>query len=162
MTLARQLASEGHDITLIDKDDLILEEAVEQMDSISICGNCASMDILLTAGVANADLVIAATNADEVNLLCCMTSHGINPNIHTIARVRSPEYTEQSMTMPETFPLSLTVDPEKQAVENLLGGSSPLCLLRRAFSPGGRFCVYGGFFVLIIHGFWCMITVYFD
>lgn len=137
LTLAQQLISEGHDITLIDRDNLVLEEAVEQMDSIAICGNCASKDILLTAGVEHADLVIAATNADEVNLLCCMTAHGIKPSIHTIARIRNPEYTEQIMTMPETFPLSLTVNPEKQAaieIERLL--KYPGFLRRDTFAKG--------------------------
>ena len=137
LTLARQLISEGHDITLIDKDNLILEEAVEQMDAIAVCGNCASKDILLTAGAEHADLVIAATNADEVNLLCCMTAHGISPSIHTIARIRNPEYTEQIMTMPETFPLSLTVNPEKQAaieIERLL--KYPGFLRRDTFAKG--------------------------
>ena len=123
LTLGRQLSSEGHDITLIDSDSLVLEEAVEQFDALAVCGNCASRDILLTAGVEKADLVIAATNADEVNLLCCMTAHGINPKLHTIARIRNPEYTEQIMTMPEVFPLSMTVNPENQAaieIERLL------------------------------------------
>lgn len=56
-----------------------------------------------------------ATNAYEVNLLCCMTAHGINSGLHTIARIRNPEYADQIATMPEVFPLSLTVNPEKQA-----------------------------------------------
>ena len=119
LTLARQLASEGHDITLIDRDQLILEEAVERFESMAVCGNCASKDVLLQAGVEEADLVIAATNADEVNLLCCMTAHGIRSQIHTIARIRSPEYAEQVATMPEIFPLSMTVNPEKQAAEEI-------------------------------------------
>ena len=137
LTLARQLIAEGHDITLIDNNNLVLEEAVEQIDAIAVCGNCASKDILLTAGVKHTDLVIAATNADELNLLCCLTAHGINPNVHTIARIRNPEYAEQIMTMPETFPLSLTVNPEKQAaieIERLL--KYPGFLRRDTFAKG--------------------------
>ena len=137
LTLARQLVSEGHDITLIDNDSLILEEAVEQFDAMAVCGNCASRDILTQAGVEKANLVIAATNADEVNLLCCMTAHGLNTNIHTIARIRNPEYAEQVMTLPEVFPLSLTVNPEKQAaleIERLL--KFPGFLRRDTFAKG--------------------------
>jgi len=137
LTLARQLASEGHDITLIDKDPLLLEEAVERIEAMAVCGNCASKDVLLQAGCAKAELVIAVTNADEVNLLCCMTAHGINPGIHTIARIRSPEYAVQVMTMPEVFPLSLTVNPEKQAameIERLL--KFPGFLRRDTFAKG--------------------------
>ena len=137
LALARQLVAEGHDITLIDSNNLVLEEAVEQFDTLAVCGNCASADILVTAGVKTADLVIAATNADEVNLLCCMTAHGINPKIHTIARVRNPEYAEQIMTMPEVFPLSMTVNPEKQAaieIQRLL--KYPGFLRRDTFAKG--------------------------
>lgn len=137
MTLARQLAAEGHSITLIDNAPQVLEEALVQFDAISLCGNCASKDILLQAGIRSADLVIAVTNADEVNLLCCMTAHGINPNIHTIARIRNPEYADQIVTMPEVFPLSLTVNPEKQAaveIERLL--KYPGFLRRDTFAKG--------------------------
>lgn len=137
LTLARQLAAEGHNITLIDKNRAILEEAVEQFDAMAVCGNCASKEVLLSAGVLEAELVIAATNADEVNLLCCMTAHGINQDVHTIARIRNPEYAEQVMTMPEVFPLSLTVNPEKQAaieIQRLL--RYPGFLRRDTFAKG--------------------------
>ena len=115
LTLARQLIAEGHDLTLIDTDTRVLESALEQYDAMAVCGNCASKDILLQAGAEKADLLIAATDADELNLLCCMTAHGIGRRIHTIARIRRPEYAEQVMTMPDIFPLSLTVNPEKRA-----------------------------------------------
>lgn len=137
LTLGRQLASEGHDITLIDRDRQLLEEAVEQFEAMSVCGNCASKEILLRAGANATDLLIAVTDADEVNLLCCMTAHGIHPRIHTIARIRRPEYEEQVMTMPEIFPLSMTVNPEKQAameIERLL--KYPGFLRRDTFAKG--------------------------
>ncbi len=137
MTLARQLAAEGHNITLIDNSPRVLEEVLVQFDAISLCGNCASKDVLLQAGVGSADLMIAVTNADEINLLCCMTAHGINPKLHTIARIRNPEYADQIMTMPEVFPLSLTVNPEKQAaveIERLL--KYPGFLRRDTFAKG--------------------------
>lgn len=137
LTLARQLVNEGHNITLIDRNSLVLEEATEQFDALAVCGNCASLDVLTTAGVKSAELVIAMTDADELNLLCCMTAHGINPKIHTIARIRNPEYSEQIMTMPEVFPLSMTVNPEKQAaieIQRLL--KYPGFLHRDTFAKG--------------------------
>ncbi|MGN1081725.1 MAG: NAD-binding protein, partial [Acutalibacteraceae bacterium] len=114
-TLTRQLSSEGHDITIIDSDPAVLETSIERYDVMSVQGNCASMDILRQAGVEQADLLIATTNADEINLLCCMTAHSINPKLHTIARIRSPEYAEQIYSMRDIFALSLTINPEKQA-----------------------------------------------
>lgn len=137
-TLARQLAAEGHDLTLIDRDNRILETAVEQYDAIAVAGNCASKEVLLRAGVDKADLLIAATNADELNLLCCMTGHGINRKLHTIARIRDPEYADQVMTMQDVFPVSMTVNPERQAaleIERLLKFPG---FLRRDFFAKGR------------------------
>ena len=102
-TLAKQLAAEGHDLTLIDVKNQVLETIVEQFDAMGVCGNCASMEVLKSAGIQEMDLVIAVTNADEVNLLCCLTAHGLNPKVHTIARIRDPEYAEQIMTMRKVF-----------------------------------------------------------
>ena len=136
-TLAKQLASEGHDLTLIDEKNYILESTVEQFDAMGVNGNCASMEVLKSAGIEEMDLVIAVTNADEVNLLCCLTAHGLNPKVHTIARIRDPEYAEQIMTMREVFPLSMTVNPEKRAaqeIERLL--KFPGFLRRESFAKG--------------------------
>lgn len=137
LTLAQQMIKEGHNITLVDTDSRILESAVERYDAMGVCGNSASKEVLLQAGIESADLVIAVTDADEVNLLCCMTAHGLNPNLHTIARIRSPQYAEQVVTMPDVFPLSLTVNPEKRAaleIERLL--QFPGFLHRDTFAKG--------------------------
>ncbi len=137
MTLARQLAAEGHNLTIIDQRSQVLETAVERFDAIGITGNCASKEVLERAGISEAELVIAATGADELNLLCCMTAHGMNPNVHTIARVRNPDYADQIVTMPEVFPLSLTFNPERQAaqeIERLL--RFPGFLRRDTFAKG--------------------------
>ncbi len=137
VTLARQLAAEGHNLTLIDQDSKVLDTVMERYDAITVAGNCASREVLQKAGIDEAELVIAATGADEVNLLCCMTAHGMNPNVHTIARIRNPAYTDQVMTMRNVFPLSLTVNPEKQAameIERLL--RFPGFLRRESFAKG--------------------------
>ena len=118
-TLTRLLCAEGHDLTIIDRDSQLLEATQEQFDVIAVHGNCAAMDTLLQAGAKDADLLIAVTNADEVNLLCCTTAHGLNPKLHTIARIRNPEYTEQMFTMQHIFGLSMAINPEKQAATEI-------------------------------------------
>lgn len=136
-TLTRQLSAEGDDITLIDANPKVLESSEERYDVMVVQGNCASMDVLLQAGVKDADLLIAVAGADEINLLCCMTAHGLNPMLHTIARVRNPEYSEQIFKMRDMFALSLTVNPEKQAaveIERLL--RYPGFLKRDTFAKG--------------------------
>ena len=136
-TLTRQLSSEGYDLTLIDTNTAVLERTMTAYDVMAVQGNCATMSVLHQAGVEDADLLIAVTNADEVNLLCCMTAHTMNPKLHTIARIRNPEYTDQIYRMRSSFGLSLTVNPEKQAaveIQRLL--KYPGFLRRETFAKG--------------------------
>ena len=136
-TLTRQLSAEGHNITLIDKNSRVLNAGMERYDVMAIQGNCASMEVLKEAGIAGADLLIAATNADEINMLCCTTAHGLNPKIHTIGRIRNPEYTEQIFALQDIFGLSMSINPEKQAaaeIEKLL--KFPGFLRRDVFAKG--------------------------
>lgn len=135
--LTRQLSAEGHDITVIDSNAEVLQQSVERYDVISVHGNCASMHVLQQAGAKDADLLIAATNADEVNLLCCTTAHALNPKLHTIARIRNPEYTEQIYRMRDVFGLSMVINPENQAateIDRLL--KYPGFLRRDTFAKG--------------------------
>ncbi|MBQ2927355.1 MAG: Trk system potassium transporter TrkA [Oscillospiraceae bacterium] len=135
--LTRQLSSEGHNITVIDSDSNVLQSSIERYDVISVHGNCASMEVLQQAGVKDAELLIAATNADEVNLLCCTTAHALNQKLHTIARIRNPEYTEQIYRMRDVFGLSMVINPENQAaveIDRLL--KYPGFLRRDTFAKG--------------------------
>ncbi len=113
-TIANELSDEGHDITIIDSNSKVLEEAISKYDVIGVVGNSASKDVLEEANVQNMDIFIAATSADEVNLLSTITAHSLNENIHTIARIRNPEYAKQAYDMRDVFSLSLVVNPEKQ------------------------------------------------
>lgn len=135
--LTKQLSAEGYDLTLIDADPEVLESTESRYDVMSVQGNCASMETLERAGIRETDLLIAVTNADEVNLLCCMTAHGMNPDIHTIARIRNPEYNDQIFKMRNLFALSMMINPERQAaveIERLL--KYPSFLKRDTFAKG--------------------------
>ena len=136
-TLVRHLSSEGHNLTIIDSNTGILDSSMERYDVFGVLGNCASMSVLQQAGVMDADLLIAATNLDEINLLCCTTAHSMNPALHTIARIRNPEYTQQIYEMRNIFGLSMAINPEKQAareIEHLL--KFPGFLRRDIFAKG--------------------------
>ena len=135
--LTRQLTTEGHNITVIDSNAKVLEASVERYDVIAVHGNCASMDVLLQAGVKDANLLIAATSEDEINLLCCTTAHALNPRLHTIGRIRNPEYTEQIYKMRNIFGLSMVINPENQTaveIDRLL--KYPGFLRRDTFAKG--------------------------
>ena len=136
-TLTRQLVAEGHDITLIDARAEVLEVSEERYDVMAVQGNCAAMDTLAKAGVEEAELLIVMTGADEVNLLCCTIAHGMNPNLHTIARIRNPEYKDQIYQMRNLFGLSMVINPERQAaieMERLI--KYPGFLKRDTFAKG--------------------------
>ena len=128
-TLTKVLSADGHDITLIDSKKEALNAACGLYDVMGLEGNCATMDALAEAGAAEADLLIAVTNADEVNLLCCVTARQINPALHTIVRIRNAEYTSQILQMRDVFGLSLIVK-----IERLL--RYPGFLTREVFARG--------------------------
>lgn len=137
VTLAKKLTAEGHDLTMIDVRQDPLEQVLERYDVMTLQGNCATKQTLEQAGIKKCDMLVALTGADEINLLCCMTAHAANPNIHTIARIRNPEYSSQIIEMRDTFALSLTVNPEKRAameIERLL--RYPGFLRRDTFAKG--------------------------
>ena len=118
-TISKHLTSEGHDITVIDSSKQALESSIEQYDIMSIYGNCATKEVLVQAGIKEADLLIAVTGEDEVNLLCSVTAHALNPNLHTIARIRNPEYTNQIYDMKDVYDISLAINPEKQSGDEI-------------------------------------------
>lgn len=118
-TLTGILSVEGYDLTLIDAKQNVLETTQEQCDVMIVQGNCATMDVLEQAGVKEADILIAASGEDEINLLCCMTAHFMNDRLHTIARICNPEYIDQIYAMRKDFALSMTINPERQAAEEI-------------------------------------------
>jgi trk system potassium uptake protein TrkA len=118
-TLAGQLTDEGYNVTMIDTRTEVLEACVGEYDVIAVHGNCAGVGTLREAGIENADLLICATGNDEVNLLTSVTAHALNKKLHTIARIRDPEYAENVIRMRKDFGLSMAFNPEKQAAEEI-------------------------------------------
>jgi len=110
-TLALQLSKEDHDITIIDTDPDTVERAVDSMDINGVVGNGASYNVQVEAGVGKADLMIAVTDSDELNILSCLVAIKSGAQ-HTIARVRSPEYSNQLVFFKQELGLSMIVNPE--------------------------------------------------
>ena len=136
-SIARKLSAEGYDITVIDTNMKVLAASLERYDVMAVHGNGTLMSVLSKAEVEKSQLLIATTSSDEINLLCCMTAHKMNPDLHTIARIRNPEYSEQIYKMRDAFGLSMTVNPEKQAaveIERVL--KYPAFLRRDTFAKG--------------------------
>lgn len=116
--LVEHLSQEGHDIVVIDRDSKIVEQMVNSYDVMGICGNGASYDVQMEAGVSSARLFIAATSSDELNILCCLIAKKVGAH-HTIARVRNPDYLKQLPFIKEELGLSMIVNPEYDAANEI-------------------------------------------
>ena len=117
-TLAARLVKEGHEVIVMDTNQERLDELQNRIDIMTLCGNGASKEYLEEAEVDECDLVIAATSADEVNILSCFIARQIGAS-KTIARVRNPEYRNQLELMKEELGLSMIVNPELSAANEI-------------------------------------------
>jgi trk system potassium uptake protein len=113
-TIVEQLSMEGHEIAIIDRDAGTLQATTSAYDVIGVAGNAASYSTLKEAGIEDADLMIAATNSDEINMLSCLIANKAG-RCHTIARVRSPEYTREVHLIKDELGLTMTINPEQNA-----------------------------------------------
>lgn len=117
--VADTLVKEGHDVTVIDKNPDIITEVTNVYDVIGVCGNCADCEVLEEAGVDKADLFIAFTDSDEMNMLSCFIAKKMGAK-HTVARIRNPEYNDRSLGfMRQQLNLSMSVNPELLVAQEL-------------------------------------------
>ena len=116
--LTEQLIKEGHDITLIDKDEDKLTRVSSNMDVFCVNGNGASYETQIEAGIKETDLLISVTDSDEINMLCCLMAKKAG-NCKTIARVRKPEYDFEVNFLKEELGLSMAINPEMTAAAEM-------------------------------------------
>ncbi len=117
-TLAEQLQEEETDLTLIDTNADNIENLTEDIDAMGIVGNGASINTLMEAGVDSADILIAVTASDELNLLCCLIAQKTG-HCQTIARVRNPIYSKEIGFIKERLGLSMIINPELTAAREI-------------------------------------------
>ncbi len=110
--LTEQLSGEGHDVTVIEERKDVIQSVVNNFDVMGIVGNGASYMVMRDAGIEYADLMIAVTGNDELNLLCCLIAKKAG-NCNTIARVKNPIYRKEISFIKEELGLSLVVNPEE-------------------------------------------------
>ncbi len=113
-----QLIKEGHNVTVVDSNESNVTEISNICDANCISGSGANIEILKEAGAEDADLLIAVTQMDEINMLCCHAAKKLG-TANTIARVRNPEYTSFMQLMKDDMNLSLTINPEKAAAKEI-------------------------------------------
>ena len=117
-TLAEKLNAEGHDVTVVDTLASEVEAVSSRCDIMGLVGNGAMHTIQREAGVETADLLIAVTNSDELNLLCCIVAKKVG-NCQTIARVKNPEYSQESPYLKEELGLAMVINPEYEAAKEI-------------------------------------------
>lgn len=118
LSLAEQLSDENHDITLVDSSADKLQNLSDDLDVMKILGNGASISTLQDAGIERADILIAVTGSDELNLLCCLIAKKAG-HVSTIARVRNPIYNQEIDFIRESIGLSMIINPELAAATEI-------------------------------------------
>ena len=116
--VAQTLSQEGHDITVIDKSGDIINQVSNGLDVICIEGNATNPESLIGAGAREADLIVASTRSDEVNMICGIAARKLGTK-HVIARIRDPEYISQTGFLRETLGLSMIVNPELECAREI-------------------------------------------
>lgn len=117
-TLAEQLQEEDIDLTLIDTSAEKINSLTDDIDALGIVGNGASINTLMEAGISSADILIAVTASDELNLLCCLIAQKTG-HCQTIARVRNPIYSKEIGFIKERLGITMIINPEFAAAQEI-------------------------------------------
>lgn len=117
-TLAKKLNDDGNDVTVIDLSTEKIKSLTSKYDIMGIVGNGATHTVQREAGIESADLFIAVTNSDELNLLCCMIAKKAR-GCDTIARVKNPEYSTETSYLKNELGLAMVINPEYAAAEEI-------------------------------------------
>ena len=118
-TLIESLESEGHDITVVDREQKVIDEISNIYDVMCVCGNGVDNDTLKEAQVAAADLLISVTDSDEINMLICFIAKKMGAS-YTVARIRNPEFNDKRMDQVKQYlDISLTINPELLAAQEI-------------------------------------------
>lgn len=113
-TLVSRLCDEGHDVTVIDKNQAVVQEICDTYDVLGIVGNGSSYNVQMEAGIEDANLIIAVTASDELNMLCCTIAKKVG-RCSAIARVRNPDYSEELHYLRDKLGISMIMNPELEA-----------------------------------------------
>ena len=117
-TIVEQLSKEGNDITIIDKNAEVVSSLTNLYDVLGVVGNGATYSVQMEAGIEEANLFIAVTESDELNLLCCTVAKRVS-NCSAIARVRTPEYSKEAEYLKEKLGLAMIINPDLEASKEI-------------------------------------------
>ena len=117
-TLAQYLSKDGHDVTVIDNNQQALMRASETLDVMCVRGNGANVRVLIESDVESADIIIAVTGNDELNMVCCLAAKQLGAK-YSIARIRDPEYTESLTLLQKKLDIDQVINPERATAQEI-------------------------------------------
>ena len=118
--IAQKLSEENQDVFLIDKDPKKVKRITENLDVQAVLGSGTSPEMLKNSGIKEAEMLVAATDSDEVNLIACLLARHLNPYILKVARVRNPEYLEEKdLFGHDLLAIDQIINPESVMVETI-------------------------------------------
>lgn len=134
--LARQLVKDNNEVTLVDTDFSTSRDIIDSLDLQHICGNGLDSNVLLEAGIEDADLLISVMDKDELNVMCCLLGKKLGAK-QTIARIRTPEYANSVTLLKEELGLSMVINPEQMTASKIARALSiPSALEENTFFKG--------------------------
>jgi len=116
--VAKSLALEGQDVTIVDNDPSVIDSVTNSIDIIGVSGSATSYETLTEAGVADADLLVAATDGDEINMVCGICARKLGTD-RVIARIRDPQYLNQEEFLKQSIGLSAILNPEYECAKDI-------------------------------------------
>ncbi len=120
--IAQKLSEEGQDVVLIDSDPEKINRIIDELDIQALLGSGTSPKVLNESGIDEADLLVAATNSDEVNIISCLLAQNLNKYLLKIARIRNHEYLEhKQLFRRDVLGIDHVINPQSALVENILG-----------------------------------------
>lgn len=117
-SLAQRLVDEGHNVTMIERSEAVLQKNMDTLDAMFIKGSGVSADTLREADAAHADIVIAATMGDEINMLACLTAKRLGAQ-YAIARIRDPEYLPSLAFLQKELSIDYAINPERATAREI-------------------------------------------
>ncbi len=117
-TLVEHLATEGHDVVVVDNNEAVLDRTQDMLDVMCVRGNGANAQTLIDAGAKKADIIVAATASDETNMLCCLIAKRLGAK-YSIARIRDPEYNESLALLRQELDIDLAINPERATAQEI-------------------------------------------
>ncbi len=144
--IARHLASEKNDVTVVDRNSDLVRRATDALDVQGIVGFASYPDILARAGADDADMVIAATHSDEVNMVTCQVAHSVFNIPRKIARLRSQSYLDaiySDLYRRDHLPIDVVISPEKEVAEAVLRRLQTPAAFETEFFFGGEIQMLG-------------------